>query len=91
MVIDMNETRLTTLGQVRAFLAGTVEVRFCVAGEGEDGRYRHIAAVLTRFVYKRLKKPGIWGHGIWHHGIWGHGIWGQTRFPRPPHSKQRIK
>jgi len=56
-VIDMNETKLTTLEQVRMFLAGTAEIGFCVTGEGEDGRYRHIAGVLTRFGYKRLKKP----------------------------------
>lgn len=57
MVIDMNETKLTTLEQVRAFLAGTVEVGFCATGTGEDGRYRHIAGVLARFGYQRLKKP----------------------------------
>jgi len=56
-VIDMNETKLTTLEQVRAFLAGTVEVGFCATGTGEDGRYRHIAGVLARFGYQRLKKP----------------------------------
>ena len=56
-MIDMNETKLTTLEQVRMFLAGTAEIGFCVTGEGEDGRYRHIAGVLTRFGYKRLKKP----------------------------------
>jgi hypothetical protein len=57
MVIDMNETKLTTLEQVRMFLAGTAEIGFCVTGEGEDGRYRHIAGVLKRFGCKRLKKP----------------------------------
>jgi transposase InsO family protein len=57
MVIDMNETKLTTLEQVRAFLAGTVEVGFCATGTGEDERYRHIAGVLARFGYQRLKKP----------------------------------
>ena len=57
MVIDMNETKLTRLEQVRAFLAGTAEVGFCVPDKGEDGRYRHIAAVLSRFGYQRLKKP----------------------------------
>jgi hypothetical protein len=57
MVIDMNETKLTTLEQVRAFLAGTAEVGFCATGAGEDERYRHIAGVLARFGYKRLKKP----------------------------------
>lgn len=56
-MIDMNETKLTTLEQVRGFLAGTVEVGFCVAGGGEDERYRHIAGVLARFGYKLLKKP----------------------------------
>jgi len=50
-VIDMNETKLTTLEQVRAFLAGTVEVGFCVTGKGEDARYRHIAGVLARLGY----------------------------------------
>lgn len=53
----MNETKLTTLEQVRAFLAGTVEVGFCATSAGEDERYRHIAGVLARFGYKRLKKP----------------------------------
>ena len=57
MVIDMNETKLTTLEQLRAFLAGTDEVRFCATGKGADERYRHIAGVLARFGYKRLKKP----------------------------------
>jgi transposase InsO family protein len=56
MVIDMNEAKLTTLEQVRAFLAGTVEVGFCATGAGEDERYRPIAGVLARFGYKRLKK-----------------------------------
>ncbi len=56
-MIDMNETKLTTLEQVRAFLAGTVEVGFCATSAGEDERYRHIAGVLARFGYKRLKKP----------------------------------
>jgi len=56
-VIDMNETKLTTMEQVRAFLAGTTEVGFCFAGEGEDGRYRHIVGVLSRFGYRRLAKP----------------------------------
>ena len=56
-MIDMNETKLTTLEQVRAFLAGTVEVGFCVTGIGEDERYRHIAGVLGRFGYKKLSRP----------------------------------
>ena len=58
MVVDMNETKLTTLEQVRAFLGGTAEVGFCVTSAGEaDERYRHIAGVLARFRYTCLKKP----------------------------------
>ena len=56
MVIDMNEAKLTTLEQLRAFLAGTIEIEFSAAGR-DDNRYRHIAEVLNRFGYKRLKKP----------------------------------
>ena len=56
-MIDMNETRLTTLEQVRSFLAGTVEVGFCATKGGEDERYRHIAAVLSRFGYRQLRRP----------------------------------
>lgn len=53
----MNETKLTTLERVRAFLAGTAEVGFCATSTGEDERYRHISEVLARFGYPRLKKP----------------------------------
>ena len=56
MVIDLNEVKLTTLEQLRAFLAGTIEVEFSAAGR-DDNRYRHIAEVLNQFGYKRLKKP----------------------------------
>lgn len=55
-MIDMNETKLTTLDQLRQFLAGTPEVEFhpVVAA---DERYRHIVSVLGRFHYTRLKRP----------------------------------
>ena len=56
MVIDMNEAKLTTLEDIRAFLAGTIAVEFSVFGK-DDERYGHIATVLNRFGYKRLKKP----------------------------------
>src|SRR3972149_5853661 len=56
MVIDMNEAKLTTLEQVRAFLAGTVVVAFSAVGP-DDERYRHIGDVRKRFGYGRLKKP----------------------------------
>lgn len=56
-MIDMNEAKLTTLEQIRAFLAGTIAVEFSVCGGKDDDRYRHIADVLGRFGYRRLKKP----------------------------------
>ena len=55
-MIDLNEVKLTTLEQLRAFLAGTIEVEFSAAGR-DDNRYRHTAEVINRFGYKRLKKP----------------------------------
>lgn len=59
MVIDMNEAKLATLEQVRAFLAGTEAVAFSGVGLGDGGeeRYRHIGEVLKRFCYGRLAKP----------------------------------
>jgi hypothetical protein len=56
MVIDMNETKLTTLAQLEAFVAGTAAVVF-QAKAGEDNRYRHIGEVLRRFCYPTLKRP----------------------------------
>ena len=55
MIIDMNEAKLTTLEDIQGFLASTIAVEFSAYGKG-DKRYGHIAAVLTRFGYKRLKK-----------------------------------
>ena len=53
MVIDMNETRLKTVAQLRAFLNGTLEVKFqSISSDAE--RYGFIAAVLNRFAYRRL-------------------------------------
>ncbi|SRR5216684_1059675 len=56
MVIDMNEKQLKTVAQLRAFLDGTLEVRFEPIGE-DTQRYELIAAVLRRFRYRRLKRP----------------------------------
>lgn len=50
----MNETKLTTLGQLREFLAGTANVEFQPVQE--DTRYAHIADILRRFQYARLKR-----------------------------------
>lgn len=54
-MIDMDETKLTTLDQLRGFLAGTPEVAFQPVAA--DERYRHIASVLGRFQYAHLKRP----------------------------------
>jgi len=50
MVIDMEEARLHTLPQVKAFLDGTAEGAFCVP---KTERHRFIERVLTRFDYAR--------------------------------------
>jgi len=55
MVIDMNEIRLNTVLQLRAFLDGTLEVQFQAIGNDAQ-RYDFIAAVLNRFVYRRLRR-----------------------------------
>ena len=51
----MNETQLSTLAQLEAFVAGTAAVVF-QPKEGEDERYRHISGVLRRFRYATLKR-----------------------------------
>src|SRR5659263_8328 len=56
MVIDMDETRLQTISQLQAFLAGTVEVRFGVP-DNDEARYAHIVSVAQRFGYARLNRP----------------------------------
>jgi len=50
MVIDMEEARLHTLAQVKAFLDGTAEGAFRVP---KTERHRFIERVLTRFDYAR--------------------------------------
>lgn len=56
MVIDMNETRLNTVAQLRAFLEGTLEVKFNPIRNDAE-RYGFIAGVLGRFAYRQLGKP----------------------------------
>lgn len=53
MVIDMNETRLNTVAQLRAFLNGTLEVRFRPISNNVE-RYGFIVDILKRFAYRRL-------------------------------------
>jgi hypothetical protein len=54
-VIDMNESKLRDVEQLRAFLAGTAAVRFQPAAEDAQ-RYAHIVAVLDRLGYSRLRR-----------------------------------
>src|SRR5512134_1589060 len=53
MVIDMNESRLNTVAQLRAFLEGTIEVHFSPLNNDLQ-RYQFIGAVLKRLAYARL-------------------------------------
>ena len=54
MVINMNESRLRTIAQLKEFLNATPEVEFSVAVGGDDTeRYAHISRVLKRFDYPR--------------------------------------
>jgi transposase InsO family protein len=55
MVIDMNESRIRTLAQVRQFLAGTPQVSFLPCADDTE-RYAHINDVVRRFSYAALGK-----------------------------------
>ena len=55
MVIDMNDAKLKTLAQVKAFLEGSAVVDFQSAGD-DLARYAHISSVLGRFGYGGLKR-----------------------------------
>ena len=55
MVIDMNDAKLKTLAQVKVFLDGSTEVDFRSAGD-DLARYAHVAAVLGRLGYARLRR-----------------------------------
>ena len=57
MVIDMNEQKLNTVAQLRAFLEGTEAVRFDVLGADDTRRYVFIAEVVKRLRYPHLKRP----------------------------------
>ena len=52
----MDDTEAISLEQIRAFLAGSVEVRF--AGQRREEVYRWIEATLVRLQYASLAKPG---------------------------------
>jgi len=53
MVIDMNESRLNTVAQLRAFLEGTLEVQFCALND-DTQRYAFIDTLVQRFGYATL-------------------------------------
>jgi len=55
MVIEMNEQRLSSVAQLRAFLQGTEEVRFEPFGRDSE-RYAFVAEVVSRLGYGRLKR-----------------------------------
>jgi len=55
MVIDMNESQVRTLEQVRQVLQGTEALRF-ERPEDNAGRYAWIELVLKRFAYRRLPR-----------------------------------
>jgi hypothetical protein len=56
MVIQMNDSRLATLEQVREFLAGTVDVSFPSSVDLAQSR-QFAGKVLKRFQYSRRSKP----------------------------------
>lgn len=55
MVIDMNETKLSTIAQLRGFLEGTCEVRFEHTADDAQ-RYAFITTVVRRFAYRWLPR-----------------------------------
>jgi transposase InsO family protein len=52
MVTYMNDRKIQTLDDIRAFLAGTTELELSI--EGKDERYRWIEQTLRRFQYRTL-------------------------------------
>ena len=55
MVIDMNESKVRTVQQVREFLQGTRDVEFLPHGD-DEARYAHVAEVVRRLGYARLHR-----------------------------------
>jgi transposase InsO family protein len=55
MVIDMNETKLKTIEQVREFLAGTADISFSIPAD-ESKLRAFVSTVIRRFGYFRLTK-----------------------------------
>ena len=55
MVINMDETQLGTIEQIRQFLSGCALIEFSAVGDDSE-RYAHISRVLKRFDYPRCSK-----------------------------------
>lgn len=55
MVINMDESRLSTIRQIEEFLSACTQVEFS-AHSGDAERYAHISRVLRRFDYPRCNK-----------------------------------
>ena len=52
MVINMGESKLTTIAQIEQFLAATPEIEFSGIADGGDVEpYAHVSRVLKRFDY----------------------------------------
>ena len=52
MVINMNESKLTTIAQIEQFLGATPEIEFSgISDVGDAERYAHVRRVLKRFDY----------------------------------------
>jgi transposase InsO family protein len=56
MVINMNESRLSTIAQLQDFLAGSAQIEFTAHDSTDSERYAHISRVLKRFDYPQLKR-----------------------------------
>ena len=56
IVIDMNDSKIRTLDQIRQSLDSTRNVHFAVAGDDES-RFEHIFDVVRRFGYRRRARP----------------------------------
>ena len=55
MVVNMDESKLSTIEQIEAFLSASEQVAF-MAHAGDTERYAHISRVLRRFDYPRRGK-----------------------------------
>jgi transposase InsO family protein len=56
MVIEMNDSRLATLAQIREFLGGTADVGLQPKGSRAQ-RYELVQRTLVRLIYRRLARP----------------------------------